>query len=84
MEGVGKRTTASVFARALNCGEEDPPCDACASCRKAEHNNHPNIITIQAEGQFIKIGAVKELQARMNVPARGRGNGSSSSRRRTG
>ena len=65
MEGVGKRTTASVFARALNCGEEDPPCDACASCRKAAHHNHPNIITIQAEGQFIKIGAIKELQARM-------------------
>ncbi len=65
MEGVGKRTTASVFARALNCEGEDPPCDACASCRKAAHNNHPNIITIRAEGQFIKIGAIKELQARM-------------------
>jgi DNA polymerase III subunit delta' len=65
MEGIGKRTTASVFARALNCGGEDPPCDACASCRKAAHHNHPNIITVQTEGQFIKIAAVKELQARM-------------------
>jgi DNA polymerase-3 subunit delta' len=65
MDGIGKKTTASVFARALNCGGADPPCDACASCRKAEHQNHPNIITVQAEGQFIKIGAVKEIQARM-------------------
>ena len=65
MEGIGKRTMASVFARALNCDKEDPPCGACASCRKAAHHNHPNIITIQAEGQFIKIGAIKELQARM-------------------
>jgi DNA polymerase-3 subunit delta' len=65
MEGIGKRAVASVFARALNCGAEDPPCDACASCRKAAHNNHPNIITIRAEGQFIKIAAVKEIQARM-------------------
>ncbi|MBN2437208.1 MAG: DNA polymerase III subunit delta' [Deltaproteobacteria bacterium] len=65
IEGVGKRTAASIFARALNCGGEDPPCDACASCRKAAHNNHPNIITIRAEGQFIKIGAIKELQGRM-------------------
>ena len=24
MEGIGKRTTAAVFARALNCGAEDP------------------------------------------------------------
>jgi DNA polymerase-3 subunit delta' len=73
MDGIGKKTTASVFARALNCREVEPPCDACASCRKAEHKNHPNIITIQAEGQFIKIGAVKEIQARMTFrPAEGR------------
>jgi DNA polymerase III subunit delta' len=73
MEGIGKRITASVFARALNCGGKDPPCDVCASCRKAEHNNHPNIITVQAEGQFIKIGAVKELQAQMTFrPAEGK------------
>ncbi len=67
MEGIGKRTTASILARAVNCKAEDPPCDACASCRKAEHRNHPNIITIRAEGQFIKISAVKELQSRMTV-----------------
>ncbi|MEK7243493.1 MAG: DNA polymerase III subunit delta' [Thermodesulfobacteriota bacterium] len=73
MDGIGKKTAASVFARALNCGGLDPPCDACASCRKAEHNNHPNIITVQAEGQFIKIGAVKEIQARMTFrPREGR------------
>ncbi len=73
MEGIGKRTTASVFARAINCRAENPPCDACASCRKAEHRNHPNIVTIRAEGQFIKISAVKELQSRMAVrPAEGK------------
>ena len=73
MDGIGKKTTASVFARALNCEDSDPPCDACASCRKAEHKNHPNIITVQAEGQFIKIGAVKEIQARMTFrPGEGR------------
>jgi len=44
MEGIGKRTTAAVFARALNCGAEDPPCDICPSCRKAEHKNHSDII----------------------------------------
>jgi len=65
MEGVGKKTVASVFARALNCTGEDRPCDVCASCLKAEHNNHPNIIHIAAEGQFIKIDAVREIQARM-------------------
>lgn len=73
MEGIGKRTLASVFAFALNCGGNDPPCGECASCRKAEHRNHPNIITIRAEGQFIKIGAIKELQLRMAFrPAEGK------------
>jgi DNA polymerase-3 subunit delta' len=73
MDGIGKKTAASLFARALNCSDVDPPCGGCASCRKAERNNHPNIITVQAEGQFIKIGAVKEIQARMAFrPAEGR------------
>ena len=65
MEGIGKRTVASVFARALNCTGEDPPCGSCSSCLKAEHKNHPNIITIQAEGQFIKIDAIREISAKM-------------------
>ena len=64
-EGIGKRTVASVFARALNCTGEDPPCDRCPSCLKAEHRNHPNIIDIQAAGQFIKIDAIKEISAKM-------------------
>jgi DNA polymerase-3 subunit delta' len=73
MEGIGKRTVASLFARALNCEGDSPPCNACASCRKAQHQNHPDIITITAEGQFIKIGAVKELQEQMKFrPREGR------------
>src|SRR5574340_795806 len=72
-EGIGKRTAAALFARALNCEGASPPCNACASCRKARHRNHPDIITITAEGQFIKIGAVKELQEQMKFrPREGR------------
>jgi DNA polymerase-3 subunit delta' len=62
MEGVGKRTAAAVFAAALTCREPDPPCGACRSCGKAGRRVHPDIVTVQADGQFIKIGAVKELQ----------------------
>jgi DNA polymerase-3 subunit delta' len=73
MEGVGKRTTAAVFARALNCGAENPPCGDCASCRRAEHKNHPDIVTITEEGPIIKIGTVKELMAQMKFrPREGR------------
>jgi DNA polymerase-3 subunit delta' len=73
MEGVGKRTTADVFARALNCTAEDPPCDACASCRKAEHKNHPDIVTVAEDGPIIKIATVKELLGQMKfLPREGR------------
>jgi DNA polymerase III subunit delta' len=64
-EGIGKRTVASVFAMALNCTGEDPPCGMCPSCLKAKHNNHPNIINIKTEGQFIKIDTIKEIGAKM-------------------
>jgi DNA polymerase-3 subunit delta' len=65
-EGVGKRTTALVFAKALNCeaGGADA-CDACASCRKIGGGNHPDLIVIEPEGQFIKVADIKELQERM-------------------
>lgn len=70
MEGIGKRTTAAVFARALHCQAEDPPCDACPSCRKAERRNHPDIVTVAEEGPLIKIGAVKELLEQMKFRPR--------------
>ena len=73
MEGIGKRTAAAVFARALNCPAAEPPCDACPACRKAERGNHPDIITVKPEGQFIKIGAIRELQERLTFrPSEGR------------
>jgi DNA polymerase-3 subunit delta' len=73
MEGVGKRTAAHLFARALNCTGSEPPCGGCASCAKAQRRNHPNIVAFRAEGQFIKITAIRELQARMTFrPEEGR------------
>ena len=70
MQGIGKGTTAFVFAKALHCEGEHPPCDVCASCRKAGQKNHPDIIAIRPDGQFIKIGAVKELQQQMKFRPR--------------
>jgi DNA polymerase-3 subunit delta' len=74
MEGIGKRTTALTFAKALNCRENNhDACDACPSCRKADHNNHIDIITIEAEGQFIKIQTIRDLQGRMKFkPSEGK------------
>ncbi len=65
-EGIGKRTTALVFAKALNCKAAGADaCDACTSCRKIDSGNHPDILIIRPEGQFVKVADIKELQERM-------------------
>ena len=65
-EGIGKRTTALVFAKALNCEQAGADaCDACPSCRKIDSGNHPDLIVVEPEGQFIKVGDIKDLQERM-------------------
>ena len=65
-DGIGKRTTALVFSKALNCkaGGTDP-CDTCTSCRKIESGNHPDVLILEPEGQFIKVADIKELQERL-------------------
>jgi DNA polymerase III subunit delta' len=43
-EGVGKDAMAIEFARALNCLENKvEPCGTCASCRKIDLLQHPNL-----------------------------------------
>lgn len=43
-EGVGKRTTALTFAKALNCerGGKDS-CDVCPTCERIERLNYPDV-----------------------------------------
>ncbi|HLE18996.1 MAG TPA: AAA family ATPase, partial [Syntrophales bacterium] len=66
MAGIGKRTIATAFAKALNCRANDrDACDACDACRKADRKNHLDIINLEAEGQYIKIQAIRDLQERM-------------------
>ncbi|MFA4916274.1 MAG: DNA polymerase III subunit delta' [Syntrophales bacterium] len=68
IKGIGKRTTALVFAKALNCVEgrkEFDACDKCSSCLKTDHRNHPDVTIIETEGQFIKIREIRDLQNQM-------------------
>jgi len=68
MKGIGKRTVAEVFAKALNCksGRDNfDACDACASCLRIDRGNHPDVITIKADGQFIRVKEIRELQEQM-------------------
>lgn len=61
--GVGKHQFALALAQAINC--ENPKngdaCNKCLSCRKISSHEHPDVHTISPDGQFIKIGQMREL-----------------------
>ena len=49
-KGSGKKTLASVVAKALQCEEGGPdPCGKCHSCIQAESGNQPDIIWVNHE-----------------------------------
>jgi DNA polymerase-3 subunit delta' len=68
-EGAGKRKTAIMLAKAMNCSSlpgKGDCCEICPSCRKVNGQNHADIIQIEAEGEFIKIDQIRELQRRLS------------------
>ncbi|HEY5675067.1 MAG TPA: DNA polymerase III subunit delta' [Malonomonas sp.] len=71
-EGVGKRLVALALARTLLC-QTGKGCGDCAPCRKVDHNNHPDIHFLDAEGATIKIDQVRALQKELSLrPFEGR------------
>ena len=66
--GVGKLEMAKEFAKAVNCEKgEGEACDLCISCRKAQLDNHPDIIVIGPDGRSIKNEQVKSIQTEMHL-----------------
>ncbi|HUV50964.1 MAG TPA: DNA polymerase III subunit delta' [Anaerolineae bacterium] len=75
MEGVGKRTTAMMFAMACNCLSKNPGSFFqsanqatnsricyCKACVKIRSGNHPDIIHIKPSGGYIKIAQIRSLR----------------------
>lgn len=64
-KGIGKKLAALNFAKALNCQAEttDKPCDMCASCRKIDNSNHPDVFLLKTASNTssVKIGSIREL-----------------------
>ncbi|GMR04874.1 MAG: DNA polymerase III subunit delta' [Thermodesulfobacteriota bacterium] len=81
--GVGKRTLALEFARALNCRAgtigEEVPCGVCEDCVALGRGSHPNFVDIgpedkdgvRTESGLIRIGRVRELQAAIRYKSGG-------------
>ena len=68
IDGAGKKALALEFAKVVNCEKADEindSCDECPVCLKIKRHNHPDIFLIEAEGQFIRISAIREIQEQM-------------------
>ncbi len=65
-DGIGKRLIALALARALLC-QDRTGCGDCTSCRKVDHNNHPDIHLLDADGLSIKIDQVRALQHELSL-----------------
>lgn len=63
IEGIGKRTAAVAFVKALNCRAlQDDFCDTCVSCQKIAKQMHPDLFSIEPEKNHIKIEQIRNLQ----------------------
>ena len=70
-ESIGKTTLALSFAMLLLCEHPDLvagiPCGVCASCRKVEHGNHPDVTLVAPEEGKRQLGVdvVRESVVRL-------------------
>jgi len=58
--GVGKKSLAGIFAKALQCSESARPCNECISCRAFDVGNHPDIIYVAPSGKTLGIDDIRE------------------------
>jgi len=63
--GLGKLEIAEEFAQAIFCKNNvDDGCGECISCKKLQHNNHPDFfkIEVKEEHSSILIEQIREMQ----------------------
>ena len=66
--GIGKGTTAELFARSLVCdAAEHRPCERCSSCRQAQAGSHIDLLyeAPEAAGKNISVAQVREIQRKL-------------------
>ncbi len=65
-DGIGKRLVAMALARAIVCHEQRG-CGQCLACRKIDHQNHPDLHTLEPDGTSIKIEQIRSFQRELNL-----------------
>ena len=57
LAGIGKKTTAEIFAAALLCeNKQNTPCGMCPTCAKTATHNHPDIIYVRKKKDKATLG----------------------------
>ena len=61
-DGVGKASVARLFAQALQCTGDVPPCGVCPACKKVLANAHPDVVSVGpvAGSRSIKAEEIRE------------------------
>lgn len=59
-EGIGKKEIAKEFAKQILCQTKKDNC-SCKSCISFDSGNNPDFTLIQEDGNYIKIGQIREL-----------------------
>lgn len=66
-DGIGKRLMATALTRLIFC-DNHTGCGTCNSCRRLDHNNHPDLHILEADSTQIKIEQIRQLQQDLAHP----------------
>lgn len=63
-EGIGKKTTARIFAGLLLCDDphDGATCGKCRACRLMENGSNPDYISINTDGASIGVDVIRSIQ----------------------
>lgn len=65
IEGIGKRTVATGFVKALNClTQSDDFCGQCLQCRKIDRQIHPDVMIVEPlpDKKGLSVDQIRSLQ----------------------
>ncbi len=69
--GAGKKNTAIQMAKALFCAttQDGDSCEQCIDCQRINHENHPDVHVLEADGASIKIEQIRALRREFQYQA---------------
>ena len=59
--GTGKRTAASLLARAMLCRGQEKPCGVCPACKMVLNGTHPDVRVFAPEKRSLGIDTIRAL-----------------------